>query len=500
MALTVGVWLFGCGMPARSPDAASTKGNEPRIMLDGDVGEWPLADAAMADPHHLYLRFTVADESFTLQAAPKSVVIYLDADADIRTGRRSDDEALAGLGVDLELVFSPGERAGGKRQGAKLFAIDQAGGATELSTRAFDVIAAPTVAATWYEARISRTPAATSPLPRAGLLSSGKVRGVMAALDARGAIEAWADPFEVDCPSVSRGGARLADMALPARPAGSVRVVSYNVRHSSPLKDAPRFRRILEVLAPDVVLLQEWEEGSGDQVAGWFTAMLPDERPWNVVKAPGTMGEGGGVAIATRLPMVDVTTPLVVRNVDKDHRVRVVMARITTSIGDIAAASVHLKCCGSAGSPEDRLRASETTAINRELARLAGGHGGGPGGGFGGGIVIGGDMNLVGSWGPIASLGAGLDADQSDLEIARARVHGDGTLVTWRDASTPFTPGRLDYVLYSDARWVVRNAFVLDTTRMSDELLARLGLDGDDTQRASDHMPVVIDLGRRAMR
>lgn len=481
----LGIGLCACDAPRKDiATPGRSAGPTHGLVLDGNISDWPTHAAALADTHHLYVRFSMADESFTLQAAPRSVVIYLDIDGDATTGRTSADEALAGLGVDLELVFSPDAQRGGKRQGAKLFALDARGTRTELSTREFDVVAAPTVASEWYEARLSRTPAGGAPLPRAGLLSQGKVRGVMAALDEHGAIEAWADTFEAVCPMASTGAWPMAVQPPPGKPARSVRVVSYNVHHTSPLKDASRFQRILQMLDPDVVLLQEWEEGSHEQVAGWFTAMMPDARTWNVVKAPGSMRDGGGVAIATRLPIADLTTPLVVKNDDRDHHVRWAVARILTPVGEMTAASVHLKCCGSAGSPEDVLRAGEARAINAALARL------------GGSIVIGGDLNLVGTWGPILTLGAGIDLDQSDLAIARAHTFGDNALATWRDATSPFTPGRLDYVLYSDARWVARNAFVLDTSRMSEELLARLGLDADDTDTASDHMPVVVDLQR----
>ena len=56
-----------------------------------------------------------------------------------------------------------------------------------------------------------------------------------------------------------------------------------------------------------------------------------------------------------------------------------------------------------------------------------------------------------------------------------------------------FPPGRLDYVVYSDAVVGVGNRFVLFTPELPDEALARYGLRRDDTSRATDHLPVVAD-------
>ena len=59
-----------------------------------------------------------------------------------------------------------------------------------------------------------------------------------------------------------------------------------------------------------------------------------------------------------------------------------------------------------------------------------------------------------------------------------------------------FSPGRLDWILYSDATLEVVNAFVLNTDKLSARALADAGLESEDTQ-ASDHLPVVVDVRRK---
>ena len=108
-------------------------------------------------------------------------------------------------------------------------------------------------------------------------------------------------------------------------------------------------------------------------------------------------------------------------------------------------------------------------------------------------MVLGGDLNLVGTRIPLEELADDMDADGSDLMPAPARVLGDRTFYTWRNADTPFPPGRLDWLVYSDATLRTANSFVLDTAKLSDAVLKRAGLRRDDSL-CSDHLPVVVDV------
>jgi exonuclease III len=67
---------------------------------------------------------------------------------------------------------------------------------------------------------------------------------------------------------------------------------------------------------------------------------------------------------------------------------------------------------------------------------------------------------------------------------------------TWTEDDNAFSPGRLDYVVYSDASARAVNAFVFDTRRLTAAALAKLGLDVEDSA-SSDHLPVIVDLVAR---
>jgi len=152
----------------------------------------------------------------------------------------------------------------------------------------------------------------------------------------------------------------------------------------------------------------------------------------------------------------------------------------------VAVISVHLQCCGYAGSREDRVRIRQAEQLAVQIRKLRDG-------GFGdgartAGIVIMGDYNLVGSRQPLDILKA---AGLTDVVL---RVPADGAAYTWRSLRKPesFWPGRLDLVTYDRGTLQQAKGFVLDTSRLTETELGTLGLRARDSL-ASDHLIVVAD-------
>jgi len=461
------------------------------ITLDGDVAEWPQDAAAVADGHWLYFRIKLAAQTRTLQAMSTPVALWIDADGDPSTGRRVDRPRVqGGLGADIEVVWSPRDpQAPRVGQGVMFRVYGPDGSARMVPHEALGFSFAPTHAAEWYEGRISRA-AAKRLMDGGGLASEGRVAGVVVMRDGAGEVTGWADPFVVEAPPIEPWSG--VDARVPAPPEGGVRVVSYNVEHTSPLANPEPFARLLAVLKPDVVLFQEWVEGDDADIASWLTAHAGHLGQWDVVK-----GEAWGVAVAARHPIEALTEPMIPSPTRPDRALRFVAARVGTPAGALVVGSAHLKCCGSKDSPEDRQRMAEAQAIAsllRELVHLGGQaeqdhHGPWA-------LVVGGDLNLVGSRPPLETLIAGSDLDGSDLAVATAMVLGDAAMHTWYDEGNAFAPGRLDYLTYSDSSARSEAAFVLDTRILDQTARARLGVDAADSG-ASDHMPVVLDLAPR---
>lgn len=467
---------------SRKSTGPRAQGATGAVTIDGDVGEWATGVVATADEAYLYVRFSVEEKGeSTLQAANHTVTVHLDIDGSGGTGATMLDPVdAAGMGVDVEIAFSPRGADGSLERGVAAFVVDGNGARTRVPAAALDVCFAPTHAAPWYEMRISRHVAAGTDM--SALERAGAWEGVITLRDTSGKLVGWSDAFLAQKPEAS-AQPPLADASLPAKPEGAIRVLNWNIHRNAPEKSPAGFVRVIEATRPDVIVLQEWEAESPDQIRRWFHEHL--ESPtgsWHALS-----GKAWGVAIVAPHEI----TPLVRDGVTfprggREHRARVAAGVVPLAEGDIVLASVHLKCCGAAGTDEDATRIAEGRAIAAALGRA---------------VerdptwvrVVAGDMNLVGTRTPLDEIGRGLDVDGSDLEIAPVRVLGDRATYTWVDWSTSFTPGRLDWVLYSGAGSVVENAFSIDTRRLSEASLARMGLDRGDSG-SSDHLPVVVDV------
>ncbi len=121
-------------------------------------------------------------------------------------------------------------------------------------------------------------------------------------------------------------------------------------------------------------------------------------------------------------------------------------------------------------------------------------------------IIITGDLNLVGEYSQLNTLLTGnisdnnsygpdviLDWDGSDLYDETPVITNAPLSYTWFNDQTSFTPGKLDFIIYSDATCFSVNSFTLNTNFLSQEELDEYDWDADITSRASDHLPIVMD-------
>ncbi len=470
---------MGQSAPERTtPDRAGVSGGEKR--LDGSFGDWADGEQGFADGRWVWLRFAPETRpTQAIQAAPYTTRIRIDADADASTGMamdipRAGDEAIqeAPQGVDVLIAFSPVNDEGGIGIGTGVTRFDGEGVGEDIGHAALGVACLPTYASEQYELRIDRLSARGDALP-----ASGPIEVIVDQVDAEGAT-LWSDRFVVELPERDAAKAVI-DAAMPERPADGVRVMSANVLFSSPLTEPMAFKRVFDAIGPDVILYQEWFRTERAKVEGWieehagadWALHFPDER--------------SGVAIATRHPIVaryDEALP----PSGAGRPARACAALIDTDAGELLAISVHLKCCGSAGSEEDLTRIDQARAINAFVDHVHAQHPDAM-------VIIGGDYNLVGSRTPLEVMARGLGLNGDDLDPALTPVLGDPSVVTWVDEKSRFGPGRLDWLLYDDSRSELVNALMLDTRVLTDGSLGAMGLERGDTT-ASDHLPMVVDL------
>lgn len=491
------------------------------IVIDGDLSDWRGGRVASADADAVYFRFSPGRTS-TLQANDETTRLVFDLDDDPATGKALQGPPSVGrLGVDLEILYSPpldaldpgrvqqirsrsaqrGEAPPEFTGGLTVLRHHDGGAMTRHTHADAGFVTSPTYASEWYEARIDRHAPAVQ---GTGLDRAGTATGIVLVTDSGGGVIRYSEPFRFVLPEAAPAR-RQATASIPPQQSGTVRVLSMNVLRGKPLTEPAPFARLIAAIEPDVLLLQEGDGFTPESLEAWlsgYVGPLPTKHEW----ASGVQGLAGGVgawdAVAFGEHGVAIATPHLITgvyderlmvtdpNTGVERTVRAIFALVSTPRGDVLACSTHMKCCGSAGSPEDLLRLAEADAINRrfaelaELIRMETGR-------EISARVIGGDVNLVGSREPLERLGAGLDRGGGDLAVVDTPVLGDSVYYTWREDRSAFGPGRLDWILVGGMR--TTQAFAVDTRLIDPGTLAGLGLESEDSA-VSDHLPIVVDL------
>jgi endonuclease/exonuclease/phosphatase family metal-dependent hydrolase len=467
--------FLGCLFLLTSP--AQAVDSWPRApQIDGLFPEWSREFEARADGEFIYVRFALPT-SFTLQGAPRPIRLVLDLDDDPQT-RASALAEMSGLGPDLVVTFSPRRPSGARGSGVHVAGEGVTVGGQPVSAGRLGLIFSPITEARSFELRLAR--------PK--MLSGPDSKSFSLALEVEAGKEApaWrSEVLQVGLPP--RKKAERQWSAIPARGDGRLRLVSWNVLFARPLANPDPFARILRALDPDIVMLQEWEKVDDRSLAAWFNTHVPRKTTWHALTST-----GWGVALVSRTPLTRLGLAKVARpdgapadDFRPDGSLRVVAARTDTVLGPVEIASIHLRCCGYAGSWQDRARVAEVRTIHRMLSSAFDAQESIR--------VVGGDFNLVGSREPLEVLSAGLGRGGGDLQPAQAPLVGDQAHHTWRDPRSRFTPGRLDWILYDDAAAVEAESFVFDTRGLRPEARAQADVELTDSD-VSDHFAVVLDL------
>lgn len=259
------------------------------------------------------------------------------------------------------------------------------------------------------------------------------------------------------------------------------------------------FERILSHLSPDVMVFQE------------FTAAMANGLPQRLEQILGqTWHVFGGIRtgiyqnmIASQYPLADTTQdtlpPSGIRGVTM-ARIDLPDARFSR---DIYLMGVHLQCCDSPEFLRQRQRSADAIISWIQDGKTQGGLINLP---VSTPVVILGDFNFTGSPGSELTIqtgkisdkslfgpSAGPDWDGSDLTDLAPRDSVTGNIHTWPSSSgNPHL--RYDRIFYTDAAVKKAKGLVLNTLALSKEQLKKAGLKKEDTQMASDHLPLVVDL------
>ncbi len=299
-----------------------------------------------------------------------------------------------------------------------------------------------------------------------------------------------------------------------------VRVLSWNVWINSIFTDVRKesFARMVRAVRPDILCLQEIDPQSAGSVAPLVDQLLPLE---NGARWHSHFATNLDSVIVSRYPLLRRTHELAVpkvigrpRSFDRGHVMCVVDLPDARSATDLFVLNTHFQAGG--GETNIRSRQIHADAIVRQLRTLVRDNGGNslprrtP-------FLLLGDFNvyqsdpvdptlhlttlLTGNIADEETFGADIrpDWDGSNLAEVKPRHNArEKEWYTWRNDSERFPPGALDRIIYSDSVMTVRHSFVLNTTTMTADQLARSGLRSNDVLKGGepgefDHLPMVVD-------
>lgn len=513
--------IAGACAPAEPP---------PLIVTDGAFDDWGQTPILLSDPIDApddaavdlgavrltddpwWLFFGVElGRTVTPQAMRGTLHVVLDADGDAATGGRL--HGMDGVDAVVQLSRREGPRRREYGNGNGIHAVTSAGPGPMLSGYEVALLVAPTSAASRVEMRVRRTGGTDSGLPPIGRGERIRVRLVFEGSDG------VQDETPIGGYTLQHAASdepeALHDQPIDKAP-GTFRVVAWNVAGQQMWDEPEAVHRVLAALDPDVILLDETTASTTPASLGRYfkDGPLGALGAWRFV-----VGYSGGRqhgVVGTRLPMraspellsisyadstldelsMAIGSAAAQRLIPIERASGLATAGAWVEVGgrEILFVPVDLRGGGHADSAEDRLRAVQATVIRdrtEEALRTSADPA----------VIIGGDLNLVGSEGPLSRLRSGLDRGGAPLAVAPAYRLVDRSQATWRTTANPaLTPARLDFILYSGAVLGVDRAFPFDPEELTPALRAALGVEAGDARAVSPHLPVVTDFRVREQR
>jgi endonuclease/exonuclease/phosphatase family metal-dependent hydrolase len=267
------------------------------------------------------------------------------------------------------------------------------------------------------------------------------------------------------------------------------RLVTYNTLNTGILEPdrQPNFQRIIQALDPDIIALQEHSEWNeiGDIISSWF----PED----------TWYQGytfRDLVVLSKYPIINQA------NLISSERTMCALLQTDDPINPyLLILNSHFSCCDNDDDRQEQV--DELVQVLREWRLNDNGPFDLP---EGTPMFHVGDFNFVGYREQIETVTAGNIQDEGNYG-SDFPLDWDGTAITdlfsrhthkrmsytWRSDGSSFNPGKLDYVLYTNSNLSILNHFVLNTLAMPDSILNEWGLEAEDTNEASDHLPRIVD-------
>ena len=395
--------------------------------------------------------------------------LYVDSDNNDSTG-----SYVNGIGAELEWNF-------GSRSGFAYLEDNQ----IEIYQNDLSLRIAPTITSSQFEIAIRRN---SFPLTNYGSQIVNNFRIFIAELDLEGDFipeESGGIIFSIGDELVPQ----VEPILIEKFNDNDIRLVSYNTWNEGILdpERQDHFKRILQALAPDIILLQEHNDW--DQIENVIQSWFPNVA-WN------SSWTYGDLVILSRFSIINDAFM-------NSERTMVALLHTENELGkNLLVFNSHLSCCDN---NEDRQKQVDQFAAEWRDWRI---NGSGPFEiDYGTPFVHAGDFNFVGYRQQVEAIRIGdiedevqygndffPDWDSTAIIDPFLRHTGIRMGYTWRKDASSFNPGKLDYVFYSDATIDTGKHYILNTLCIDGSTLNDYGLQFNDTQDASDHLPLIFDI------
>jgi len=468
-------WIFTgmIGLLSCTIGSAQTE----RILLDGYFQDWEQTGTAFSDSkndgkfgfdynqlkifnddNYLYINFDLGLE-INLQET-NDVVFYLDADDNPATGYVFD-------GIGAEMIFRFGERKGAFYRNTNSYNIKHSD---------IGLVTLPSVSSDRFELCIRKNASVSG----FQLFSGYSMRMILVQDVPNG------DKFPDGPGGITYSWQQNQFVPLPAYSIKKVadtdfRIMTQNVLTDDLFSKTSYFNRLINAIQPDIIAFQEIYDHTAAQTRELIQQFTGGT--WYAQK------QGTDIILVSRYPILE------------SHFISGNGAfLVETNEGKILVVNAHLPCCDN-----DSGRQDEVDAIMAFIRDAKNGNSSlqldqnTP-------IIITGDMNFVGKSRQLRTYLEGdiqneftygvdflPDWDNTTLKDAVLYTTASPMAVTWSSSGSSYFPGRLDYMIYTDAVLNRLNGFALQTANLPQDSLNAYLVLANDSNNASDHFAVVAD-------
>lgn len=439
---------------------------------DGPAGSVDLERLFVAnDGEALFVRFDVGRETILQngpgEAAGNSLRLLIDLDGSVSTGKPE-----LGLGAEIEIGF--GSRT--------VQVFNSTGVPTDSTPEPLGITALPTHSATEFELRVPFAAAGSQGIVDR-LTAGGSISMVLEQVNG----DRQPDSGTIEYTTSTRAVKSLKAIKLPKKRPKYFRLMTTNVEQTTIEREPDTYTRLLQAVEPDIVAFQEIYEWSAEGVRRLVVDALPlpDNRRWEAFRVEDTV-------TVSSYPIVSGA------GIDGNQVVLIDLPNRKTR-HDLVLFNAHSPCCNN-----NAQRDVEHDNLMLVWRDMLAGQGPFPVQARDW-VVITGDLNMVGFRRQLDVLLNGTFIDPNNrpdfapgrargsLKSAKLRHTHTRSTVTWRSGTSSYSPGKLDYIIYSKDVARLKKNYVLDTAEMPDEVLAAAGLERSDSLTASDHLAMVAD-------